>query len=696
MKKVLLGVAIAAGIFISTALQAQTTLYGITTTNQIFTMTNVSTPSVISGPYTVSGVTTGQTLVGLDAQPGTGMLYALGYDSVATSAQLYKITNVGTSYTATAVGTATGSVNLGMTNNAAFDFVSTNANQIRIVGRNGNNYIMSAATGAVLSTGSSAMSFGVGDVFAGLTNALAATAYTNSFAGADATDEVGYDAVNNVLVKFDAGSFLNGFDNTSYTLHSIGIGTGVTFMPLSSVGMDAFYDTVSHSNTVYLSGSTLPGGTHLYKYDLSGTTGTLSDLGAIGSGSIGVRDIAFATGSMSTAPLTGSLITALSLNLRNLVTFDSKMPSAIRSVKTLNGITTGQSMIAIDYSMSGQLYGLGYNSTAQTYQLYLIDTATGNVTAVNTTPHNLMLGIDGGSGNKISAAFRFIPSSPNSIRVIGGNGAVNVTMNSATGVVVTTDTALNYVTGDMSFGGAANLTSMAYTGYSSDAVTQAYGFDANTGELVMFDAGNGTGGLGNGSSGFISSDLNMNTVLSLLGHTSTYNNSYMDIVYDPAVATNIGFIAANYMGDSTDLENYAGFYDMSDMLIGSHKGTATSPTAVGGVGYGIPVKDAVILRQAYTAPTAVAAIPGNNANDLLVYPNPVVSVTRIVLPAAFGSAYPVYVSIIDMNGHIDASYEYAPGIYNLDVDMSTLPMGLYSIRVFGNGISDHNLRVLKD
>jgi len=692
MKNKVLNVAIIMGMFLSVAAKAQT-LIGITNANSIFTMSNVSAPSTIGGPYTISGITGGQVLVGLDTKPSTGEVYALGYDTVTMTSQLYKITNSGTTYSATAVGASTTAINLGITNSAAMDFISTNDNQLRLVARNGNNYVINAGTGAITTTGSSALSFAVGDIYAGLTNAVAATAYTNSFLGADATDEVGYDAANNVLVQFDAGTFANGFNNTAYTIHSVGIGTGVTFVPLSYVGMDTWYDSLSHTNTLYLSGSTLLGGTRLYKYDLSGTTGTLTDLGAIGSGSLVVRDIAFNTPGASTAPLTGSLMTALSLNMRNLVTFDSKLPGAVRSVMPLSGLTTGQRMIALDYSMSGALYGLGYNSATQTYQLYTIDGTTGNATAVNTTPHNLFLGTDDGSGNHISASFRFVPTMANTIRVIGSNGSVNTTIDATTGNVVTTDAALTYVTGDASFGATANLISAGYTGYSMDASTQMYGFDANNGTLVMFDATNGTGGLGNGSNGYISSDMSLNTVLSLLGHTSTYNNAYMDIVYDPSVSTNIGYIAANYIGDSSDQVNYAVLYDMSAMLSGSHKGTASAPTMIGNVGFGTPVKDVVIYRTPYTNTTGIAATQNRAVNDLLVYPNPVYNNMRIVLPIV--PYAPVNVYVIDMNGNVDRIYQYAAGTYNLDVDMSSLPAGLYSVRVSGKGIDDHNLKIVK-
>ncbi len=284
-------------------------------------MNSVNTPSSITGPIAVSGITSGQTLVGLDSRPSNGGLYALGYDSLTSTAQLYRITTGGVSVTANAIGSVMSGINLGATNNVAFDFVSTADNQIRVIGRNGNNYLINAVSGSLTSTGTSGMTFAAGDVLVGLTNQIAATAYTNSFYGADATNEIGFDAVNNALVSFTPGTFANNFNNASNTINSIGIGTGLVFVPGSSVGMDTWYDTLNHNNLLYMTGTTALGGTHLYSHDYERSTlGTLTDMGAIGTGSMTVRDIAFAVNRDSTTAIS-QLMTGLSLNLRNLVSF---------------------------------------------------------------------------------------------------------------------------------------------------------------------------------------------------------------------------------------------------------------------------------------------------------------------------------------------------------------------------------------
>ena len=130
---------------------------------------------------------------------------------------------------------------------------------------------------------------------------------------------------------------------------------------------------------------------------------------------------------------------------------------------------------------------------------------------------------------------------------------------------------------------------------------------------------------------------------------------------------------------------------MSDMLTGYHKGTSSTPTPNGSVGYGIPVKD-VAMPRAYST-TGIYTL-GNNAGGLLMYPNPATSNTHIMLPAA--PAGKVLVDVVDMNGSIVCSYSYAPLTYDLNVDLSILPTGVYSIRVFGKGIPANNLKIVKN
>jgi hypothetical protein len=56
----------------------------------------------------------------------------------------------------------------------------------------------------------------------------------------------------------------------------------------------------------------------------------------------------------------------------------------------------------------------------------------------------------------------------------------------------------------------------------------------------------------------------------------------------------------------------------------------------------------------------------------------------------------VAVDVLDMNGNRVRSYDFAAGIYNLDIDMSGLPPALYSVRVYGKDVPMQNLKVVKN
>jgi hypothetical protein len=84
----------------------------------------------------------------------------------------------------------------------------------------------------------------------------------------------------------------------------------------------------------------------------------------------------------------------------------------------------------------------------------------------------------------------------------------------------------------------------------------------------------------------------------------------------------------------------------------------------------------------------------SSTDDLLAYPNPTLGLMRVILHEP--SPDWVYVLIIDMNGIIQRAMQFSPDSHELHVDMGSLPNGLYSVRVFGNQVSYHNLKVQKN
>lgn len=80
-------------------------------------------------------------------------------------------------------------------------------------------------------------------------------------------------------------------------------------------------------------------------------------------------------------------------------------------------------------------------------------------------------------------------------------------------------------------------------------------------------------------------------------------------------------------------------------------------------------------------------------SDLFLYPNPVANVARILLP--YVPQHRVNVIMLNFNGNIVQSWIYAPGGNQLDVDMTAVPGGLYSLRVQEYGYLPDFIKVIK-
>ncbi|MCD6012303.1 MAG: hypothetical protein K0Q79_2165 [Flavipsychrobacter sp.] len=98
---------------------------------------------------TVAGMTHGQRIIALDSQMSTGVLYALGYDSVKNTTQLYRLTHTGSAFTAQAVAPPTAAMNLGASTNLIFDFMPRSNELIQVIGSNGNRYVINSTDGTV-------------------------------------------------------------------------------------------------------------------------------------------------------------------------------------------------------------------------------------------------------------------------------------------------------------------------------------------------------------------------------------------------------------------------------------------------------------------------------------------------------------------------------------------------------------------
>jgi hypothetical protein len=88
-----------------------------------------------------------------------------------------------------------------------------------------------------------------------------------------------------------------------------------------------------------------------------------------------------------------------------------------------------------------------------------------------------------------------------------------------------------------------------------------------------------------------------------------------------------------------------------------------------------------------------AKIYRQSVGILEVYPNPAATYTRIVLDNY--TTEPTTLSIINMNGVLVRSYEYGAGSGRFDIDVSSLPDGIYALQVQERGKEAQTIQLSK-
>ncbi len=542
----LLGLLLA--IFSFTSASAQT-IYGVSDSSLV--SFSASSPGSFLTSVAITGIAAGQTISGLDFRPNTGQLYTIGYNNATGETRLYTI-NL-TTGVATSVGAAAITLAPGM-GRVSFDFNPT-VDRIRVTGSNGSNYRLHPVTGAIAATDTN-LAYAVTDVNTATTASIGAGAYTNSFPGTATTTLFNYDVNLNVLTTQNPPN--NG------TLNTVGpIGPGF-LGAATSTDLDIYFDPATLTNTAYLvRNDSSSAGTTLYTVNL--TTGTATAVGTLDSGLV-VQYIAVQVPGVTTAPLTGNLVYAVTTN-NNLVSFDSENPEQIQSIVTVTGITAGQMLSGIDFRpATGALYGLGYNMTTGETRIYTINTTTGAATAVGDSAVNLGVGL----GN---IGFDFNPT-VDRIRVTGSNGG-NFRLNPITGAVAATDSPLNFAAGDANQGNGS-IGASAYTNsFNGTTTTTLYNIAQSLGILTtQIPPNNGT----------------LNTVGALGIQLDSTDRSFdLDILYDQTTQTNIAYLAANTVGSNSDV-----FYQVNL--------TTGAATAVGNIGLGIPVKSIAVTLDSVPQP----------------------------------------------------------------------------------------------
>ncbi|RZL09382.1 MAG: DUF4394 domain-containing protein, partial [Hymenobacter sp.] len=275
--RTLRGAALALGLLAGPTAYAQSTnLYALGTTTQNYfafpagtqvisllnpgNLANSSALLVASSTKAITGITAGQKLVGIDVRPNTGQLYALGYNSSATTAntQLYTLDfNTGV---LTAVGAAI-TLNLaddnrantqGIIPNIGFDF-NPRVDRIRVVAPNRTNFRLNPNTGGLAATDGQ-LTYVAGSKV-GHDPYIGTAAYTNSAPGVSGTTLYDIDETNTNGLLSIQNPPNDGVLNPQAPL-TFAVNGATTYSPLASptagLDLDIYYDRSTSSNAAYL------------------------------------------------------------------------------------------------------------------------------------------------------------------------------------------------------------------------------------------------------------------------------------------------------------------------------------------------------------------------------------------------------------------------------------------------------------
>ena len=267
MKKLVLTLSACALAF-SLSAQAEP-IVALTSDSRLITFDS-ATPGTATETVTITGLQAGETLVGIDYRPATGTLYGL-----SSAGRIYSINS--DTGAATAVGTTPLTLN---GTRFGFDFNPV-PDRIRITSDADQNLRANPNDGTVVNDGT--LAYRTGDINNGANPNIVGSAYTNSFAGAQATTLYNIDSNLDVLTIQTPPN-----DGTQVTVGSLGVDTS------DQVGFD-----ISGTTGVAYASLTVGGVAQLYTINLlSGaaapttTTPAPSTIVPVALGTANVIDIA--------------------------------------------------------------------------------------------------------------------------------------------------------------------------------------------------------------------------------------------------------------------------------------------------------------------------------------------------------------------------------------------------------------------
>jgi hypothetical protein len=423
-----------------TILDNDTTLLGLTQDGNLVRFVN-GTPGTIASSVPVTALEPGETLVGIDLRPSTGVLY--GFGSAGRTYVINQTTGVAQLQGGGAAA-VTGS-SYGVDFNPVVD-------RLRVVNNADQNLRLTAAGQVTVDTG---LNYAAGDAAAGANPSIVASAYSNNVASAPA----------------DPGTVLYGIDSGRDTLVRQSNPNGGILETVGALGFDttdlAAFD-ISALGAAYAA-LQAPGATQSNLVHIDVETGQTFDFGAVGTGSplIGLT-------ALSTPPVQNRIV-GLDATGTALVRFSTTAPGTlVGTAVPVTGLVTAatEELLAIDFRpATGQLYGISNQN-----RLYTINPTTGVATQVGSDGQFTLTGT--------AVGFDFNPT-VDRIRVVTDSNQ-NFRLNPFTGApVLPLDANLFYAAVDPNFGSDPTAVGSAYTNNIAGATTTTlFNIDSNLDVLV--------------------------------------------------------------------------------------------------------------------------------------------------------------------------------------------------------------------
>ena len=414
-------------------------VFVLTSSNKLLSFDR-ATPATIRSTASVTGLQAGENLLGIDFRPADGQLYGVGSTgriytlNGVTGAAALKATLAADAADTTAPYTALAGTQFGVDFNPVAD-------RLRIVSNTGQSLRINVDTGATTTDGN------INGGAAG--TAIAAAAYTNSFAGTAST----------TLFVID------GANATLYTQNPPNNGTLAGAVPLgvAATGVAGF-DIDARTNTGYAV-MTVAGVRNLYTLNLAAATAPATLVAAIGV-TEELRGLALKT---PAAPVAYGLT-----DDKRIVTFKTATPNTLDANVAVTGLAAGERLLGIDIRpKDGLLYGI-----SSAGRIVTIEPATGAVTvkatlaadaADATAPYTAIAGTAFGVDfNPVADRLRVIGNTGQSLRINVDTGAT------------TTDGAINGA------GAAPVVTAAAYTNsFAGTSATMLFDIDTASASLAL-------------------------------------------------------------------------------------------------------------------------------------------------------------------------------------------------------------------